>query len=247
MDSAAARDLLTDSFARILEHAEGVTEGLDPGIANRRIVPDANTIAWLVWHSARVIDAQLAPIAGVEEVWTANDWYGRFALDLPPESTGYRHTRADAAKVHGSDALLIGYFRDVDAMASRYLATITPDEARVEEFGLKKMWKSPNGTIRNILGGVIFREPIIMSNVPRLVPGWTKPIIVGRHAHGDQYKAQNFKVPGAGTAEIFVNNGAGRALGHPRDEVGQVRNGGREGDRSTLGFERRVSAKDGAL
>ena len=68
-------------------------------------------------------------------------------------------------------------------------ATITPDEARVEEFGLKKMWRSPNGTIRNILGGVIFREPIIMSNVPRLVPGWTKPIIIGRHAHADQYKA----------------------------------------------------------
>ncbi|KYH43072.1 NADP-dependent isocitrate dehydrogenase [Branchiibius sp. NY16-3462-2] len=81
-------------------------------------------------------------------------------------------------------------------------ATITPDEARVEEFGLKEMWKSPNGTIRNILGGVIFREPIIISNIPRLVPGWTKPIIIGRHAHGDQYKAQNFKVPGAGTVTI---------------------------------------------
>ena len=81
-------------------------------------------------------------------------------------------------------------------------ATITPDEARVEEFGLKEMWKSPNGTIRNILGGVIFREPIIMSNVPRLVPGWTKPIIIGRHAHADQYKSQNFKVPGAGKVEI---------------------------------------------
>ena len=77
-------------------------------------------------------------------------------------------------------------------------ATITPDEARVVEFGLKKMWKSPNGTIRNILGGVIFREPIIISNIPRLVPGWTKPIIIGRHAHGDQYKATNFRVPGAG-------------------------------------------------
>src|SRR5881275_240569 len=77
-------------------------------------------------------------------------------------------------------------------------ATITPDEARVEEFGLKRMYRSPNGTIRNILGGVIFREPIVISNIPRLVPGWTKPIIVGRHAHGDQYRAQNFKVPGAG-------------------------------------------------
>ena len=77
-------------------------------------------------------------------------------------------------------------------------ATITPDEARVEEFGLKKMWKSPNGTIRNILGGVIFREPIIMSNVPRLVPSWTKPIVIGRHAFGDQYRATDLKVPGAG-------------------------------------------------
>ncbi len=77
-------------------------------------------------------------------------------------------------------------------------ATITPDEARVKEFGLKKMWKSPNGTIRNILGGVIFREPIIISNIPRLVPSWTKPIIIGRHAHGDQYKATDFLVPGPG-------------------------------------------------
>jgi len=77
-------------------------------------------------------------------------------------------------------------------------ATITPDEARVEEFGLKKMWKSPNGTIRNILGGVVFREPIVIQNVPRLIPGWTKPIVVGRHAFGDQYKATDFKVPGKG-------------------------------------------------
>jgi isocitrate dehydrogenase len=81
-------------------------------------------------------------------------------------------------------------------------ATITPDEARVEEFGLKKMWKSPNGTIRNILGGVIFREPIVMSNVPRLVPGWTKPIIIGRHAFGDQYRATDLVVPGEGTLTL---------------------------------------------
>ena len=77
-------------------------------------------------------------------------------------------------------------------------ATITPDEVRVEEFGLKKMWKSPNGTIRNILGGVIFREPIVISNIPRLVPGWTKPIVIGRHAFGDQYKATDVKIPGEG-------------------------------------------------
>ncbi|GAA2301347.1 NADP-dependent isocitrate dehydrogenase [Glycomyces scopariae] len=81
-------------------------------------------------------------------------------------------------------------------------ATITPDEARVEEFGLKKMWRSPNGTIRNILGGVVFREPIIMSNVPRLVPGWTKPIVIGRHAFGDQYRATDFKVDRPGTLTV---------------------------------------------
>jgi len=81
-------------------------------------------------------------------------------------------------------------------------ATITPDEARVEEFKLKKMWKSPNGTIRNILGGVIFREPIIIKNVPRLIPHWTKPIVIGRHAFGDQYRATDFKVPGAGKLTV---------------------------------------------
>src|SRR3984893_6173698 len=81
-------------------------------------------------------------------------------------------------------------------------ATITPDEARVTEFGLKKMWRSPNGTIRNILGGVIFREPIVISNIPRLGPSWTKPIIIGRHAHADQYKASDFVVPGPGTVTI---------------------------------------------
>lgn len=90
-------------------------------------------------------------------------------------------------------------------------ATITPDEARVEEFGLKKMWKSPNGTIRNILGGVIFREPIIISNIPRLVPTWTKPIIVGRHAFGDQYRATDFKVPGAGTLTMTFTPADGSA------------------------------------
>ncbi|MFC4223898.1 NADP-dependent isocitrate dehydrogenase [Lysinibacter cavernae] len=89
-------------------------------------------------------------------------------------------------------------------------ATITPDEARVEEFGLKKMWKSPNGTIRNILGGVIFREPIIISNIPRLVPGWNKPIIVGRHAFGDQYRATDFRFKGPGklTVEFAPEDGS---------------------------------------
>jgi isocitrate dehydrogenase len=106
-------------------------------------------------------------------------------------------------------------------------ATITPDEARVTEFNLKKMWKSPNGTIRNILGGVVFREPIVIRNVPRLIPGWTDPIVVGRHAFGDQYKATDFRVPGPGKLrlvfegtdgtvideEVFQFPGAGVAMG----------------------------------
>ena len=93
-------------------------------------------------------------------------------------------------------------------------ATITPDEARVEEFGLKKMWRSPNGTIRNILGGVIFREPIICRNVPRLVPGWTKPIVVGRHAFGDQYRATDFRFPGKGTLTIKFVGEDGETIEH---------------------------------
>ena len=94
-------------------------------------------------------------------------------------------------------------------------ATITPDEARVEEFKLKKMWKSPNGTIRNILGGTIFREPIVCKNVPRLVPGWTQPIVIGRHAFGDQYRATDFKVPGKGKLTIsFVPEGVGAPITH---------------------------------
>ena len=93
-------------------------------------------------------------------------------------------------------------------------ATITPDEARVEEFGLKKMWRSPNGTIRNILGGVIFREPIIMQNVPRLVPGWTQPIIVGRHAFGDQYRATDFRFPGKGKLTVKFVGEDGTTIEH---------------------------------
>lgn len=107
-------------------------------------------------------------------------------------------------------------------------ATITPDEDRVKEFGLKKMWKSPNGTIRNILGGVIFREPIIISNIPRLVPGWNKPIIVGRHAFGDQYRATDFRFSGPGTLTVeFVPEGGGESQKFevyqaPSDGIAQV-------------------------
>ncbi|HEX3858210.1 MAG TPA: NADP-dependent isocitrate dehydrogenase [Pseudolabrys sp.] len=93
-------------------------------------------------------------------------------------------------------------------------ATITPDEGRVKEFGLKKMWRSPNGTIRNILGGTIFREPIICKNVPRLVPGWTKPIIIGRHAYGDQYRATDFKFPTPGTISIKFVGDDGKVIEH---------------------------------
>jgi isocitrate dehydrogenase len=93
-------------------------------------------------------------------------------------------------------------------------ATITPDEARVKEFALKQMWKSPNGTIRNILGGVIFREPIICRNVPRLLPGWTKPIVIGRHAYGDIYRATDFKVPGKGTLRLAFEGEDGKRIEH---------------------------------
>ena len=91
-------------------------------------------------------------------------------------------------------------------------ATITPDEARVTEFNLKQMWKSPNGTIRNILGGTIFREPIVIQNVPRLVPGWTDPIVVGRHAFGDQYRATDFLVPGPGTLRLVFEGDDGQVI-----------------------------------
>jgi isocitrate dehydrogenase len=107
-------------------------------------------------------------------------------------------------------------------------ATITPDEARVEEFGLKRMWRSPNGTIRNILGGVVFREPIICKNVPRLVPGWTKPIVIGRHAHGDQYRATDFVVPGPGKVMITYepSPGEGKHSTPMEFEVAEFKGGG---------------------
>ena len=103
-------------------------------------------------------------------------------------------------------------------------ATITPDEGRVKEFGLKEMWRSPNGTIRNILGGTIFREPIICKNVPRLVPGWTQPIIIGRHAYGDQYRATDFKFPTAGTLTIKFTGVDGKVI-----EKRSVQGAGRSG------------------
>jgi isocitrate dehydrogenase len=120
-------------------------------------------------------------------------------------------------------------------------ATITPDEARVKEFNLHDMWKSPNGTIRNIIGGTIFREPIICANVPRLVPGWTKPIVVGRHAFGDQYKATDFVVPGAGTLTMtFTPAGGGKPIEHKVFDFpgGGVALGMYNLDDSIIGFAR---------
>ncbi|HXP21226.1 MAG TPA: NADP-dependent isocitrate dehydrogenase [Streptosporangiaceae bacterium] len=105
-------------------------------------------------------------------------------------------------------------------------ATITPDEARVAEFGLKTMWRSPNGTIRNILGGVVFREPIVIESIPRFVPGWTKPIVIGRHAHGDQYRASDFVVPGAGTVTISYQPAEGFEARPISMEVARFSGGG---------------------
>ena len=130
-------------------------------------------------------------------------------LDLDYYDLGMEHRDAtdDKVTIDAAEAIL-------KHGAGVKCATITPDEARVKEFGLKKMWKSPNGTIRNILGGVIFREPIICRNVPRLVPGWTQPIIVGRHAFGDQYKATDFRVPGKGRLTISFVGEDGETIEH---------------------------------
>ena len=125
-------------------------------------------------------------------------------------------------------------------------ATITPDEARVEEFGLKRMYRSPNGTIRNILGGVIFREPIVISNVPRLVPGWTKPIVIGRHAFGDQYRATDTLIPGEGTLTLtFTPEDGGEPI-----EIERVRLPGRrhrDGDVQPRRLDPRLRARVDAL
>ena len=130
-------------------------------------------------------------------------------LDIDYYDLGIEHRDATDDKVTADAAeAILKYGAGVKC------ATITPDEARVKEFGLKKMWKSPNGTIRNILGGVIFREPFICRNVPRLVPGWTQPIIVGRHAFGDQYKATDFRVPGKGKLTISFVGDDGQKIEH---------------------------------
>ena len=149
-------------------------------VENPVVELDGDEMARIIWHYIR--DKLIHPYLDIEL-----EYY-----DLSIENRDATNDRitveaANAIKKHG---------------AGVKCATITPDEARMEEFKLKQMWKSPNGTIRNILGGVIFREPIICQNVPRLVPGWTRPIVIGRHAFGDQYSATDFKVPGKGRLVI---------------------------------------------
>ncbi|MEO1198008.1 MAG: NADP-dependent isocitrate dehydrogenase [Pseudomonadota bacterium] len=161
-------------------------------VANPVVELDGDEMTRIIWHLIK--DKLIHPYLDVEL-----DYY-----DLGMEARDKTNDQitidaANAIKRHGVGVKC---------------ATITPDEARVEEFGLKKMWRSPNGTIRNILGGVIFREPIICKNVPRLVPGWTQPIIVGRHAFGDQYRATDFRFPGKGKLTIRFEGEDGEVIEH---------------------------------
>lgn len=129
---AAARELLRDAFTRLIEHVDELTNGLTDEVSNYRPTPDANTIAWLIWHSARVQDIQLADIADVEEVWTRDGWVDRFGLDLPRRDTGYGHSGADVAKVRAPADLLAGYYHAVHKFTCEYVATVTAAElARV--------------------------------------------------------------------------------------------------------------------
>ena len=129
---AATRELLRDAFTRLIEHVDELTDGLTDEVSNYRPTPDANTIAWLLWHSARVQDIQLADVAGVEEVWTRDGWVDRFALDLPRRDIGYGHSAADVAKVRAPAGLLSGYYHAVHKLSLEYIAGVSADElARV--------------------------------------------------------------------------------------------------------------------
>ena len=161
-------------------------------VANPVVEMDGDEMTRIIWHIIR--DKLIHPYLDIDLKY----------FDLSVQNRDATHDKvtvesAEATKRYG---------------VAVKCATITPDEARVKEFSLKEMWKSPNGTIRNILGGVIFREPIICKNVPRLVPGWTQPIIIGRHAFGDQYKATDFKVPGAGELTITFKGTDGHVIEH---------------------------------
>ena len=149
-------------------------------VANPVVDMDGDEMTRIIWQ--KIKDTLIFPYLDLEL-----DYYDLSVENRDATDDQVTIDAANATKKHG---------------VAVKCATITPDEARVKEFNLKSMWKSPNGTIRNILGGVIFREPIICKNVPRLVPGWTQPIVIGRHAFGDQYRATDFKFPGKGTLSI---------------------------------------------
>ncbi|HYY00955.1 MAG TPA: mycothiol transferase [Mycobacterium sp.] len=125
---ASARELLRDAFTRLIEHVDELTDGLTDDKANYRPAPDANSIAWLIWHSARVQDVQLAPIAGVEQVWTAEGWVDRFGLDLPRNDTGFGHGPAEVAKVQAPVDLLAGYYHAVHRLTLEFVAGVTADD-----------------------------------------------------------------------------------------------------------------------
>jgi len=158
-------------------------------VAKPLVELDGDEMTRIIW--AMIKDKLIEPYLAVDLMYFDLSIQGRDASD-----DQITIDAANAIKAHG-----VGI----------KCATITPDEARVEEFGLKKMWRSPNGTIRNILGGTVFRKPIIMRNVPRLVPGWTQPIVIGRHAFGDQYRATDFLVPGPGKLTMTFEPAAGGA------------------------------------
>lgn len=125
---ASAREILRDAFTRLIEHVDGITEGLSDEVSFHRPTPAANSIAWLIWHSARIQDAQIAQIAGIEQVWFSAGWVDRFALDLPRDAHGYGHTAEEVGKVRTPAGLLAGYYRAVHKMTLEYVATVTDAE-----------------------------------------------------------------------------------------------------------------------
>jgi hypothetical protein len=125
---AAAQELLRDAFTRLIEHVDDLTDGLTDEISSYRPTPNANSIAWLIWHSARVQDIQLADVAGVEQVWTRDGWVDRFGLELPRNDTGYGHSAADVAKVLAPVELLSGYYHAVHKLSLEYIASVTAGE-----------------------------------------------------------------------------------------------------------------------
>ena len=137
---SATRELLRDAFTRLIEHVDELTDGLTDEQANYRPSPNANSIAWLIWHSARVQDIQLAPIAGIEQVWLADGWVDRFRLELPRDDTGYGHSPEDVAKVQASADLLAGYYRAVHKVTLEFVAGVTAEDlARIVD----RNWDPP--------------------------------------------------------------------------------------------------------